>query len=54
MENTLSDYQGFDCLNVIETQIDWKSVYLEQIEKQKRRFIQYAFSNKESSLNRAK
>ena len=51
MENTLSDYGGFDCLNVIETQIDWKSVYLEQAEKQKRQFIQYAFSNnKESSL----
>lgn len=48
MENTLSDYAGFDCLNVIETQIDWKSVYLEQAEKQKRRFIQYAFSNKKS------
>ena len=40
MENILSDWQGFDCLNVLKVQTNWKSAYLEELERQKRQFAE--------------
>jgi hypothetical protein len=47
MENTLSDWQGFDCLNVLKVQTNWKSTYLEEIERQKIQFVEKFIKQKE-------